>query len=132
MVGENAVLLAINPPGTVDAYGDVATAGTASWTGRVPACLTRSRKVAAAMKTERGTGGEMTLIEADVLIIRRAHAAPVSELPGDQSRATTILVEDRRTDTPVTKRFRVVGVDNRAAGTIADGLRLTLADERSS
>lgn len=125
MFGDNAVLTQINGPGTIDRAGDVETAGTAIWTGRAGACLQRrDRRVV----TPEG----MTLVEADVLIVPRSSGAPVSELAGDQARATTVVVEDRRTGTAVTRRFRVVGVENRAAGTMVDSVRLELDDERAS
>lgn len=124
MIGENAALLELNGPGTPDSYADVPTKGPSLWSGRAPAYLKRERR-------RTVSGGEVILVERDVLTVRRETGAPPIEVPGDQQGATTVLVEDRRS-TPVTRRFRVISVDNRAAGTIADAIRLELTDERAS
>lgn len=125
MTGENALLLEVAGPGTPDEYGDVATGGAATWTGRVPAHLIRER-------SRQVSGGAVVSVERDVLVVLGSHGAPVGAVPGDQAQATTVLVEDRRTQTPVTRRFRVIAAENRAAGTPADSLRLELADERTT
>lgn len=123
MFGENAVLTAIKAPGTPDDYGDVATAGTAVWTGSVPCYLRRTRRRVM-------SAGAMTLLNADQLFVRRTTGAPVLEIAGDQLQGTTVSVTDNRTGTPVSRSFRVVAVDNRAGGTSVDAVRLELDDER--
>lgn len=128
----NAFLLDISAAGTIDDYGDAAAAGSPAWTGRVPCYITRRRKTSSALRTQRGGGGEMTLEEHDTLVVKRIAGAPVIEAPGDQATGTTVLIEDRRDPrNVVSRRFRVIDVDNRASGTPADGLRLTLTDGRA-
>lgn len=125
MTGENAALLEINTAGTPDAYGDVTTKGTSEWAGRVPAHLKRVRRRVV-------SGGTVTPVEMDVLVVLRSHGVAAPSPPGDQQAADTLLVEDQRGPAPVTRRFRVVGVEDRAAGTDVDSWRAELADERAS
>jgi hypothetical protein len=122
---ENAALLAINLPGTPDSYGDVATAGASAWQGRASGYLKRIRRRVV-------SGGEVTVVNLDVFWTRDAAGSAIAEAAGDQADATTVLIEDRRTAIPVTRRFRVVGMEHRAAGTAVDNLRLELDDERAS
>lgn len=126
MVGENCTVVDVRRPGALDRYGDVSDPSDASpiWEGRVPAHIRREEI--------HGTeSNRSTRLERDVLYIRGAYGVPVSEItPGDQKSGSTVLVDDLRGSTTVRRRFRVVKVSNRAAGTIADSVRLELDDER--
>jgi hypothetical protein len=135
MIGENCTVLELRGPGAKDGYGQVADGATGAliWSGRAPATM---RTVRRSKKEEAQSGGSAsgertTRIEVDQLIIRRLAGVSIDSIVvGEQAKGTTVLVEDRRTGTTVTKRRRVVGVDNRAAGTNVDAIRLDLADER--
>lgn len=119
----NATLLDMTGAGSPDRSGDVTNEGAAVWSGRARGYLRRERRRAV-------TGGGMTLIEGDTLFVPTPARALLAAVPGDQSTGTTVLVEDHRGPTAVTRRFRVVGVQHSAAGTPVDSLRLELDDAR--
>lgn len=117
----NAVLLSVAPAGAVDGYG-VAQAAPAVWEGRAPGYLKRGTRAASSR-------GQAVNVSVDVLVVLRSVAVPVLPQAGASWEGWTVTVEDRRTTEPVTRRFRVSGMENRAAGTIADSFRVELADE---
>lgn len=124
VIGENAVLLKVNAAGAIDGTGDAAAVGAELWSGSAPAHLDREVE-------QRTTGDETTPVEKDVLFVRRGYGVPFDQIvTGDQWHATTVLVEDRRTGTAVQRRFRVVRADYETSGTVSDGIRLELDDER--
>lgn len=120
----NARLVEVNAPGTQDDAGDVTAPGAAIWTGSVEAWLRRDESVK--------EGGEvLTTAEMDVLVVRKPPAEIIALKAGDQQRAHTVLVEDRRGPAPYPQiRWHVVDVANRARGKKTDSLRLVLRDPR--
>lgn len=118
----NAVLTAVFGPPRVDGYGDETAQGDPVWEGRQSAYLTRRR-----VFTKTPSGGS-TLAEVDLLIL--VGNPPVPLTPGDQPRASTVIVEDQRGES-TTRRFRVASVDQRAIGSPVDSTRVVLADERT-
>lgn len=122
----NAVLVSVNGPGRVDGRGDEVAAGDSAWEGRQPGYLTRKKMLTRVGSASQGS--DATMVEMDVLVLEGT--PPVALIAGDQAGGQTILVEDRRT-TPVTKRYRIVSFDVRAAGTPVDSTRIVLADERT-
>lgn len=119
----NAVLTAINEPGTPDRYAKVSADGDEVWSGRQSAYLKRASK----MET---VGGNMTKREFDQLIVYGRLPAPVTE--GSELRGSTIVVTDNRDSTPVERRFRVVGVEKLSVGSAVDSVRLELSQEQSA
>lgn len=120
----NAVLRAINGPSTPDRYGDTGT-GDPVWEGEARGYLKRSRRTVI-------SGGAEMPVRRDVLTVLNTQGAPVLELAGADWEASTVTVEDQRTADPVTRVFRVVAMENRAAGTIADSVRLELGEEATA
>lgn len=120
----NAVLLAINGPGSPDRYGDPG-GPSVLWTGRAPGYLKRTRRTVV-------SGGEQIDVRRDVFIILRTAGAPVSEVAGPDWEATTVTIEDLRDTAPVTRTFNVTQMENRAAGTSVDSVRLELDNEKAS
>lgn len=130
----NAVVTQLAPPGTPDRTGDVTTPGTAAWVGRCPAYLRRVRTRVLASRGDVGDGSQraqLTTVFRDMLVVQSPPQQLLAAVPGDDTGGWTILVEDRRPITPGTRRFRVVTVDHRAAGTRVDSLRLELDDEQA-
>lgn len=125
----NATLTAINSAGTRDRHGDVADEGALKWSGTRNGYLTR-RKRSISVGDPRSEGGKRReTVEVDVLVLRGR--LPIAITAGDQATGDTIVVVDHRMG-DVEKRFRVVGVDLRAARTPVDSARLELADERAA
>lgn len=117
----NAYLTEITGAGGPDEYGDPG-AGTSLWTGRAPGYLKRVRKTIV-------SGGQEVLVRRDLFIILAGAGAPVLEVAGPDWEATTVTIEDQRDPTPVTRIFSVVAMENRAAGTVVDSVRLELDHE---
>lgn len=124
MLLTNAVLTKIETPGPLTDEGDPGTP-VAAWTGRAAGYLKRVAR-------QEVSGGEQITVKEDVFILLRSTGAPIVETAGPDWEATTVVIEDRRTPTPVTRRFTVDGMENRAAGTPVDSIRLQLANERAS
>lgn len=117
----NAILTAITGPGSPDDYGDPG-AGGALWQGRAAGYLKRVSKTIV-------SGGREVRVRRDIFTILATAGAPVLEVAGADWEATTVTIEDRRGSTPVTRSFRVGAMENRAAGTSLDSVRLELDDE---
>jgi hypothetical protein len=116
----NALLLEVRAPGAIDRTGAVGV-GTVLWTGRAGGYLKRQRA-----QTKRS--GEEDKGRMDTFTILRSQA-PVLEQAGPNWKATTILVEDHRGQTPVQRHFTVQGMEDRAVGSIVDSVRLELSNE---
>lgn len=134
MFGENAVLLEVRSAGEPDAYGDVEDEGPVVWAGRAPAVLVAVSKLAAGtaggvdrVTSERGT----TDAAAVTLYVLQSTGVTTNVVAGDQETASTVLVEDQRDTARQTRRYRVVGFENRAGGLPIDSLRFDLDDPRS-
>lgn len=121
----NAVLTQITSAGSPDAYGDP-TAGTVLWTGRAPGYLKRQRG------TRLGANGQQVDARADTFTILNTAGAAILEAAGADWEATTVTIEDQRTSPPVTRTFTVRAMENRAAGTIVDSVRLELDHEQAT
>lgn len=129
----NAVLTEIKGPGTLTPNGDPASNGTVLWSGRANGYLKRQKKSAIsghgqAQGSALATGQHVT-VNIDVFTILRSAGSPPLAIAGADWEACTVVIEDRRTSPAVTKRFRVNAAENRAAGTIADSVRLELEAE---
>ncbi len=120
----NAFLRSVHPPGPVSVRGQAAV-GDPAWTGRAPGYLKRDRRTAS-------TKGQQVDVRLDVLVIRRVAAVRVLPVAGSAWEGYTVVIEDRRTGTPLLRRFRVAAMENRAAGSIADSFRIELADEQAA
>lgn len=115
----NATLTAINGPGAPDAYGDT-TDGSELWTGEARGYLTRIARTVV-------SSGEQLFIKQDIFALPRTESAPILEAAGPDWTATSITIEDRRDPAgAVTRTFRVKAMEDRAAGTILDHIRLEL------
>lgn len=125
----NAYLTKITAAGAPDRYGDPA-AGSDLWTGRAAGYLKRVHRTALSPGLQiAGTStSQQTMVKVDVFTILNTAGAPILEAAGPDWEATTVTIEDRRTATPVTRTFRVTAMENRAAGTIVDSVRLELEE----
>jgi hypothetical protein len=121
MVGANAVLTQINGPGTPDRYGDVAAVGPALWTGRAAGYLKRA-------KANARSGGIQITEKTDEFVILNSTGAAILDQAGPDWSATTVTIEDQRALARVTKTFRVLAMENRAAGLAVDSVRLELQE----
>lgn len=117
----NAVLVAITGPGEPDAYGDTA-AGTALWEGRAPGYLKRENRTVV-------SGGAQVDVKRDIFTILATAGAPVEEISGPDWEATTVTIDDLRSALPQRRTFTVTAMENRAAGTTLDSVRLELDTE---
>ena len=118
----NAILLAVTAPGgtAVDDYGDPVTDGAAVWGGRLPGTLqTEQRQVV--------SGGQTTNVDTDVLTVLGGRRLP-EIVPGEGARASTVVVDDRRTLQPFAREYRVIGVERDVAGSSVDSVRLQLEE----
>lgn len=118
---DNAVLVEISTPGPLDAFGDPGTPVVA-WTGRAGGYLKRVRRNVL-------SGGATVRLTTDTFTILDSAAAPVIEEAGPDWTASTVVIDDMRTSTPVRRRFTVNALEHRAAGTIVDSLRIELEGE---
>jgi hypothetical protein len=132
-VNVNATLLEVRGPGALDAHGDPDPTGTVLWSGRARGYLKRARKqgqktsLRSATTTERADPGL-----TDTFTILRTALARAVEQAGPGWEATTVLIEDQRATPPVTRRFTVQGMENRAVGSIVDSVRLELVSDGSA
>lgn len=117
----NAVLLTITGPGAPDEYGDTTT-GSVVWQGRAPGYLKRQDRTIV-------SGGTQVDLKRDTFTILVSAGAPVLEVAGPDWEATTVVIDDLRGVSPVRRRFMVVAMEHRAAGTPVDSVRLELDTE---
>lgn len=118
---DNAVLTQIAAPGPLDTNGDPGTP-VPVWTGRAPGYLKRVRRSVLA-------NGVQVRINVDIFTILSSVGAPPLEVAGADWEAHTVVIDDMRTGTVVTRRFTVNGMENRVGGTIVDSLRLELVGD---
>lgn len=122
MVGPtNAILREIANPGPVDRNGDPGTP-VAVWSGLARGYLKRVRRTVV-------SGGQNVNVHRDIFTILALAGAPALEQAGPDWEASTVVIEDRRGSSPVTRRFTVTAMENRAAGTLVDSIRLELDSE---
>lgn len=121
MLGTNALLVEIAQPGPLDRNGDPG-APVAVWSGSAAGYLKRVRRSTV-------SGGQQVTVHLDVFTLLGSQGAPVLEQAGPDWEASTVVIEDQRGSTPVRRRFTVTEMENRAAGTIADSVRLELDNE---
>lgn len=133
MTATNAVLTKITGAGAPDRYGDPG-AGQVLWSGRAAGYLKRVRRSVLSMRlsVEGSGGGVQTDVRVDIFTILASASAPVVEVAGPDWEATTVEIEDQRTSPPVVRTFTVTAMENRAAGTIADSVRLELDQETAT
>jgi hypothetical protein len=119
----NAVLTSIIGPGTtLEPNGDPSE-GEEIWTGRAGGYIKREKR-------SRKVGDQYERGHIDVFTILTAAGAPnATVLAGADWEACSVVIEDQRTVPSVTRQFRVTAAENRAAGTIADSLRIELEAE---
>jgi hypothetical protein len=117
--GENAVITAITGPGSPDESGDPRDDGAVLWSGRAWGYLKRSDRTVL-------SGGNQVKVQADVFTVLDTAGAPLLAESGPDWTATTVTIEDHRKLAPVTRTFRVDAMEHRAAGTVADSVRLEL------
>ncbi len=123
MAGTNAVLLKIQGPGPLDNYGNPDPANpTVLWQGQAAGYLKRERRTIV-------SGGLSVNVKRDVFTALDSAGAPVLEQSGGDWDASTVVIEDRRTQPVQTRRFTVNAFEHRAAGTVADSIRLELDQE---
>jgi hypothetical protein len=120
----NAVLTQIAAPGDLARNGDPGTP-VEVWAGRAAGYLKRTRKSVL-------SGGAQVRVVTDVFTILASSGAPVIEIAGADWEASTVVIEDQRTAVPVVRRFGVAAMENRAAGTIVDSVRLELEGESTA
>lgn len=120
----NAVLVEIAGPGPIQANGDPGVPVTV-WTGRVAGYLKRTRRQVV-------SGGQSVNVHRDTFTLLRSQGAPVVEETGGDWEASTVIVEDNRTPEVKRRRFTVRGMENRAAGTAVDSIRLELDSEAAA
>ena len=123
----NAALTAITAPGTPDIYGNV-TPGAPVWIGRAPCYLKRATDTD---PTSRSTvpGGDsppQSLTLTDEAFILATTGAPVVEVAGPDWSGTTVTILDMRARPYTARTYLVAEMENRAAGTIVDSVRLGL------
>lgn len=117
----NATLTEVHGPGTPDRSGKRTDEGTLLWSGMLRCYIKRASKTLT-------VNGNYTKIEFDQLIINGR--VPVSIDIGSELRGATLTIDDQR-DGSITRKFRAVGIEKLAVGSIADSVRIELADERS-
>lgn len=117
---DNATLIEIASPGPLADNGDPGTP-VAVWTGRAGGYLKRARKNVRSSESQ-------VRVEVITFTLLRTVAPEVADLivAGSDDEASTVVIEDNRTPTTSTLRYRVNAAENRAAGTIVDSLKLEL------
>jgi hypothetical protein len=120
----NAMLVEIARPGPLTGNGDPGEP-VQVWSGRVAGYLKRTRRQVI-------SGGISVNIHRDVFTLLRTQGAPVVEEAGGDWSAYTVILEDNRTPTTQRRRFTVRGMENRAAGTPVDSIRLELDTEAAA
>lgn len=118
MIFQNATLVEIAKPGPLAPNGDPG-APVAVWKGKARGYLKRVKRMAL-------SGGENVLVRRDVFTLLRTEGAPVVEQAGADWEAYTVVIEDKRTNAPEQHRYVIRGMENRAAGTPVDSIRLEL------
>lgn len=117
----NSTLVEIAKPGTLAPNGDPSEPVTV-WTGAAKGYLKRSRR-------QTVSKGESVVVRRDTFTIMSTAGAPAIEQAGGDWEAYTVVIDDERTSSTQRRRFTVRGMENRAAGTIADSIRLELYGE---
>lgn len=117
----NAVLTKISGAGKPDRYGEPGE-GSELWIGRASGYLKRERRTVT-------SGGQQVNVRRDIFTILASAGAPVLEVAGPDWEASKVEIEDHRASDPVVRTFTVTAMENRAAGTIADSVRLELDQE---
>lgn len=117
----NATLTEIRSAAPVNDYGDVASdmgdGAPLKWSGsRACYLTTRTKSIEVA--------GVRKSVKVDMLIVHGT--LPVEVIGGEPANGDTVLVNDAR-PLASAQRWRVVGVDVRSTGSIADSVRLELA-----
>lgn len=123
----NATLLEIRAAGDLDEYGKPDADGAVLWSGTARGYLKRARRqreLGAASGDQRADRGL-----TDTFTILGTALAGALEQAGPAWEATTVLIEDQRSGTAVTRRFTVQGMENRAVGSIADSVKLELTSD---
>ena len=120
----NATLVEIAVPGTTGDSGDPGTP-VSVWTGSARGYLKRVRRSVL-------SGGAQVRVITDVFTILSSAGAPASVVADADWAASTVVIVDQRTATPITRRFTVTAMENRVAHGIADSMRLELEGERSA
>lgn len=116
----NATLLEIASPGPLAPNGDPGDP-VAVWTGEAQGMIDRTRK--------EGTVGEREQQNKHVTFkVFDAAGAPAVEMAGSVGEATTVVIEDRSTPTPVTTRWTIKGIIRVGEGTL-DNVTLELDGE---
>lgn len=110
----NAALVKIAQPGALDRNGDPG-GHVVVWEGEALGHLERVRH------RETKSGAEMS-IEQDTFVVLDARGADTSHFKaGSDATATLIVVEDRRTGTPVQVAFRVLMFEHEANNLLDSG-----------
>lgn len=117
----NATLVEIARPGPLSPNGDDGEPVTV-WSGRAKGYLKRVRRSVI-------SGGVNVAVKRDLFTLLQSAGAPVVEQAGADWEAYTVVIEDERTSLTERRRFTVRGMENRAAGTIVDSIRLELDAE---
>lgn len=117
----NAVLTEIAAPGPADRNGDPG-APVPVWTGRAEGYLKRERRTVL-------SAGAMADVRRDIFWLLNNAGAPALAAAGPDWEASTVVIEDMRSGTPVPRRFTVSGFENRVTGTPVDNMRLELDAE---
>lgn len=121
----NAVLLEVRKPGAPDDSGEVSGIGDLVWEGEhTDTVLSRVHRTVFDENTN-------TPVEVDVVKIRKPPAAVATARAGDDQAGYTVLIEDRRTDTPMKSRWRVVTAEHKGKGE-AEIARFELADAQEA
>lgn len=118
----NATLTMIQAAGTIDAYGDTADDGPVLWEGAARGYLKRSRS------DRRDIGGQQIDVNTDMFILLNSAGAGVVEQAGPDWSSSVVTIIDQRTAPAATKSYRVVAMENRAAGLPVDSVALKLQE----
>lgn len=126
----NATLVAIHAPGRIAPDGNT-TVGPPIWQGHALGWLRRIRlQTTVTAGTPNGRAEQAVTAQRDELIVRTVgDAVAVAQvIAGADWEASTVVIDDQRGPVSIRRRWTVVGVDQRAAGTIADSVRIELDD----
>lgn len=124
MIFTNAALVEIARPGPLQGNGDPGEP-VVVWSGAAGGYLKRIRRQAI-------SGGVNVEVKRDTFTLLNSVGAPVLEQAGGDWEAYTVVIEDRRTSVRARRRFTVRGMENRAAGTPVDSIRLELDSEAAA
>jgi hypothetical protein len=114
----NATLVEISKPGPLATNGDPGLP-VVVWTGVAKGYLKRTRRMVI-------SGGVNVPVKRDVFTLLNRAGAPVVERAGGDWEAYTVIIDDTRTPESKRRRYVVRGMENRAAGTPVDSIRLEL------